>query len=48
MHRNEALDPKANEFRIVSPVLLRGKELVFNFSGASSSGDLAREYAVVI
>ena len=37
----EALDPQKNEFRIVSPVLIRGKEVVFNFVGSSSidSGD---------
>jgi hypothetical protein len=30
------VDPGENEFRIVSPVLLRGKELVFNLAGAST------------
>jgi hypothetical protein len=29
------VDPRENEYRIVSPVLLRGKELVFNLAGAS-------------
>jgi len=32
----DTVDPKADEFRIVSPVLIRGKEVVFNFGGASS------------
>ena len=31
------IDPQENEFRIVSPVLIRGNQLVFNFAGASSS-----------
>jgi hypothetical protein len=35
----DTVDPKANEFRIVSPVLIRGKEVVFNEVGASSMGD---------
>jgi hypothetical protein len=37
----EPLDPQKNEFRIVAPVLIRGKEVVFNFGGSSSidSGD---------
>jgi hypothetical protein len=34
----DTVDPQANQFRIVAPVLLRGKEVVFNFAGASSSG----------
>lgn len=34
----DTVDPKADEFRIVSPVLIRGKEVVFNFGGASSMG----------
>ena len=34
----DTVDPKADEFRIVSPVLIRGKEVVFNFAGASSTG----------
>jgi hypothetical protein len=32
----ETLDPERNEFRIVSPVLIRGKEVVFNMDGSSS------------
>jgi hypothetical protein len=38
---NEALDPQKNEFRIVSPVLIRGNEVVFNLAGSDStdSGD---------
>ena len=38
---NEALDPKRDEFRIVSPVLIRGNEVVFNLAGSNStdSGD---------
>ncbi len=37
----EPLDPRKNEFRIVSPVLIRGKEVVFNLGGSDStdSGD---------
>jgi hypothetical protein len=35
----DTVDPKANEFRIFSPVLIRGKEVVFNEGGASSSGE---------
>ena len=34
----DTVDPKADEFRIVSPVLIRDKEVVFNFGGASSMG----------
>jgi hypothetical protein len=33
---DETLDPKENEFRIVSPVLIRGKEVLFNLTGSSS------------
>ena len=38
---DEALDPRKDEFRIVSPVLIRGKEIVFNLAGSDStdSGD---------
>jgi hypothetical protein len=35
----DTIDPKANEFRFVSPVLIRDKQVVFNERGASSSGD---------
>jgi len=37
----ETLDPKKNEFRIVSPVLVRGNEVLFNLAGSDStdSGD---------
>ena len=34
----DTVDPQPQELRIVSPVLIRGKELVFNFAGASSTG----------
>jgi len=34
----DTVDPQPQEFRIVSPVLIRGKEVVFNFAGASSTG----------
>ena len=39
---DEPLDPRKNEFRIVSPVLVRGKEVVFNLGGSDSTdtGDL--------
>lgn len=33
----DTVDPKGDEFRIVSPVLVRGKEVAFNFGGASST-----------
>jgi len=38
---DEPLDPQKNEFRIVSPVLIRGKEVVFNLgrSDSTDSGD---------
>lgn len=37
---SEALDPQKDEFRIASPVLIRGKEVVFNLDGSSiDSGD---------
>jgi hypothetical protein len=38
---DESLDPRKSEFRIVSPVLVRGKEIVLNLVGSSSidSGD---------
>jgi hypothetical protein len=38
---DESLDPRKGEFRIVSPVLIRGKEVVLNLVGSSSidSGD---------
>jgi hypothetical protein len=38
---DEALDPQKSEFRIASPVLIRGKEVLFNLAGSSSidSGD---------
>jgi hypothetical protein len=34
----DTVDPKPNEFRVVSPVLIRGKEVVFNIGGVSSFG----------
>jgi hypothetical protein len=43
----DTVDPQAQEFRIVSPVLVRGKEVVFNFAGASSTG-ITPEANVVI
>jgi hypothetical protein len=36
----DTVDPRADDFRIVSPVLIRNKQLVFNFAGASTSGAL--------
>jgi len=44
----DTVDPKANEFRIVSPVLIRGREVVFNEVGASSTGDTSRGTGVSI
>ena len=32
----DTVDPRPDEFRIVSPVLIRDREVVFNFGGASS------------
>jgi hypothetical protein len=37
--RDEQLDPEPNEIRIVSPVLLRDKERILDFEGASSASD---------
>jgi|HubBroStandDraft_2_1064218.scaffolds.fasta_scaffold00045_21 hypothetical protein len=34
---DETLDPRKNEFRIVSPVLVRGNEVLFNFAGSDST-----------
>jgi hypothetical protein len=36
---SEQMDPKPDELRFVSPVLLRGKEVVFDFQGASAITD---------
>jgi hypothetical protein len=36
---NGTLDPQKDEFRIVSPVLIRGKEVVFNLAPDSTSSD---------
>lgn len=44
----DTVDPKANEFRIVSPVLIRGKEVVFNEVGSTSTGDASRGTGVSI
>jgi hypothetical protein len=44
----ETVDPQANEFRIVSPVLIRGKEVVFNLSGAASIDSEGRGPGVAI
>ena len=33
----DTVDPGPNEFRVVSPVLIRGKQLVLNMTGAASS-----------
>jgi hypothetical protein len=38
----ETLEPQSNEFRIVSPVLVRGKEVVLNLAGATTIGDSLR------
>jgi hypothetical protein len=45
---DETLDPQANEFRIVSPVLIRGKEVVFNRGGSSSIDSGDRESALIL
>ena len=44
----ETLDPKTNELRIVSPVLVRGKEVVFNGAGSWSIGSGDDDLAVMI
>src|SRR5207249_10807207 len=46
----ETLDPQSNEVRIASPVLVRGKEVVFNFAGLSAIGDsrVMKDPAVMI
>jgi hypothetical protein len=44
----DTVDPKADEFRIVSPLLIRGKEVVFNEVGASSTGDASSGTGVSI
>jgi hypothetical protein len=44
----DTVDPKPNEFRIFSPVLIRGKEVVFNEGGAASSGDSAAGTGVTV
>jgi len=36
---DDTIDVKPNVFRLTAPVLLRGKEVVFNFGGASSEFD---------
>jgi len=40
---NEQVDPKADELRFVSPVLLRGKQVVFDFAGATAIASEKRE-----
>jgi hypothetical protein len=45
---DDTIDPKANEFRFVSPVLLRGKEVVFNEGGASSMAETKPGTGVVV
>lgn len=36
---DETLDPRKNEFRILSPVFVRGKEVLFNLGGSDSIDD---------
>lgn len=45
---NEPLDPQKNEFRIVSPVLIRGKEVVLNLAGSDSTDSGDPEAALMI
>jgi hypothetical protein len=40
----ENLDPAEGEFRMISPVLLRDKELVFDLAGTSATTDHADQY----
>jgi hypothetical protein len=44
----EPLDPQKNEFRIVSPVLVRGKEVLFNLAGSDSTDSGDPEAALMI
>ncbi len=45
---DEPLDPQKNEFRIASPVLIRGKEVMFNLSGSDSTDSGDPEAALMI
>src|SRR6267378_5940286 len=44
----EPLDPKQNEFRVVSPVLIRGKEVLFNLAGSNSTDTGDPDAALII
>jgi hypothetical protein len=44
----ETLDPKKNEFRIVSPVLVRGREVLFNLAGSNSTDSSDPEATLMI
>jgi hypothetical protein len=44
----ETLDPKKNEFRVVAPVLIRGKEVLLNLNGSDSIGSGNSEAALMI
>jgi hypothetical protein len=44
----EPLDPQKNEFRIASPVLIRGKEVLFNLAGSDSTDSGDPEAALMI
>jgi hypothetical protein len=44
----ETLDPQENEFRVVAPVLIRGKELLFNLAGSNSIDSGDRDATVMI
>src|SRR5882762_2359353 len=44
----EPLDPKQNEFRVVSPVLIRGKEVLFNLAGSNSTDTGDADAALII
>jgi hypothetical protein len=45
---SEALDPQKDEFRVVSPVLIRGKEVMFNLAGSNSTGSGDPDAALMI
>jgi hypothetical protein len=45
---NEALDPKKNEFRVVAPLLIRGKEVVLNLTESGYSIDSGDPEAALI
>jgi|HubBroStandDraft_6_1064221.scaffolds.fasta_scaffold21678_1 hypothetical protein len=45
---DDTVDPKPNQFRVFSPVLIRGNQVVFNEAGASASGESAPGTGVTV